>query len=104
MTDDSNRFSDADFYTQLKQDKIKDLESQKKLIETINSLSANVEMNRKSIELLSAETSDLVSAWKDAQGAIRVVAWIGSAIKWLGGLGVIYYAFLETIKHIDKVK
>lgn len=110
----NNRFSDDElnhFYEDYKLHKNEEVQLSNRLLEcqdelrlAIDKLSENVESNQQSLNRLSTETKDLVSTWHDAQGAVKVMAWIGGVIKWIGGITIVYFGIIEAIKHIDKVK
>lgn len=55
--------------------------------------------NSESIQLLAESTADLVAAWKAANGAVAVAAWVGRAAKWFASIAVVLAAlwyFLKT--------
>ena len=71
----------------------------KRIAQITHELAETNRQNSDSIRLLAESTSDLVAAWKAANGAVTVAAWLGKFAKWFGSIAVVVAAiwyFLKT--------
>ncbi len=55
--------------------------------------------NAKSIENLASSTHDMVEAWNNTNGALKVGAAVGNFLKWLSGFAVIGWMFTWALEH-----
>ncbi len=95
MTQDHRRFADDklnEFYEEFVDHIDKEREMQ-------SNLTASVDQNTRMVREIHRDTKDLLEAWQAAQGALKVIATMGRAVKWVAGLlaavGVIWY----TVRH-----
>lgn len=45
---------------------------------------------REDLLAIKKDTSELLEAWKDAKGALKALAWIGSAAQWAIAVGSVF--------------
>ena len=55
--------------------------------------------NAESIENLATSTHDMVEAWNNTNGAIKVGAAIGQFLKWVSGFAVVGYFIAWAVEH-----
>ena len=64
---------------------------------TLQELKTEVDMLREDLLGIKQDTSELLAAWKDAKGALKALAWIGSAAQWAIAVGsviaFVYFTF-----------
>lgn len=95
MTEEHHRFSDEElqkFYAEF----VDHIEAEKAVQ---NTLTEAVNRNTLLVTESTRSTKELLEAWNAAQGALKVVAVLGRAVKWMAGIvgavGVIWY----TMRH-----
>jgi len=52
------------------------------------------------------EMRDLLSAWRSAKGAVKVLGWVGAIAKWIAGVGIglgLLWAAAKTFVHLMTV-
>ena len=94
------RFSDdelAMFYREFKEHQQHEVHDREQLMRCMTD-------NKEAVDRLTAETRDLVKAWKSANVVVDVSAALGKFVKWVVGLGLPIYAIVEFFKHTDKLK
>lgn len=60
---------------------------------TLQELKTEVDMLREDLLGIKQDTSELLAAWTDAKGALKALAWVGGAARWLVAVGSVV-AFL----------
>lgn len=61
---------------------------------TLTELKQEVDSLKEDLAEIKRDTSELLVAWKDAKGALKALAWVGTAAKWIttvGGAGAFLY-------------
>ena len=64
-------------------------------------LKLEVDSLKEDLAEIKRDTSELLSAWKDAKGALKALAWIGGAARWVvavAGATTLFYFFLTGKK------
>lgn len=117
--DEYRRFSDEwlkEFHDEFKGHELENIKSSKQLLESQKELSLTVERlveqaekmqeiiykNNFSIQDISNNTADLVNAWNDMHGAVRIGSALGKFLKWASGLAFVGWIFIEISSHINK--
>ena len=68
---------------------------------TMTELKLEVDSLKKDLTDIKKDTSELLSAWQDAKGALKALAWIGGAARWVvavAGATTLFYLFLTGKK------
>jgi len=64
---------------------------------TLHELKLEVDSLKEDLLDIKRDTSELLEAWKDAKGALKALAWIGSAAQWAIAVGsviaFVYFTF-----------
>ncbi len=64
---------------------------------TLAELKTEVDALREDLHGIKKDTSELLEAWKDAKGALKALAWVGSTARWLMAVGgvvaFLYFTF-----------
>lgn len=58
--------------------------------------------NNESITELATSTHDMVEAWNNTNGAIKVGAAVGKFLKWMSGFAVVGYLLQWSVEHFSK--
>lgn len=68
---------------------------------TIQELKSEVDSLKQDIETIKSNTAELLEAWTDAKGALKALAWIGAAARWVvavSGACALFYFFITGKK------
>ena len=67
---------------------------------TLQELKTEVDSLKEDLVEIKRDTSELLSAWKDAKGALKALAWVGSFARWVAAVGglVVFVYFTFTGK------
>jgi hypothetical protein len=64
---------------------------------TLQDLKLEVDSLKEDLIGIKRDTSELLAAWKDAKGALKALAWVGSTARWLMAVGgvvaFLYFTF-----------
>ena len=64
---------------------------------TLHELKLEVDSLKTDLLDIKRDTSELLEAWKDAKGALKALAWVGSAARWMMAVGgvvaFLYFTF-----------
>jgi hypothetical protein len=66
-------------------------------VTTLHELKLEVDSLKEDLIGIKRDTSELLEAWKDAKGALKALAWVGSAARWMmavgGVIAFLYFTF-----------
>lgn len=64
---------------------------------SLEQLKEEVDSLKEDLSAIKQDTSELLEAWKDAKGALKALAWVGSTARWLMAVGgvvaFLYFTF-----------